>query len=170
MWWLTVGWRRPSVSAMRPTRTRPSSVASINPRIAARVGSASTDTLRAETTALIDESLSAVGSRRGFAASTPASSGSNPPLGRSAAEDLARTLRAVADPTRLQLLSVILDSADGRATVTQLTEALGLRQPTVTHHVRILVEDGLLEREPDGKFVWLSVAADRRPAIEDLLR
>ncbi len=100
----------------------------------------------------------------------PAGPGSNPPLARSAAEDLARTLRAVADPTRLQLLSVILDSADGRATVTQLTEALGLRQPTVTHHVRILVEDGLLEREPDGKFAWLSVAADRRPAIEDLLR
>lgn len=99
-----------------------------------------------------------------------ASPGSNPPLARSAAEDLARTLRAVADPTRLQLLSVILDSADGRVTVTQLTEALGLRQPTVTHHVRILIEDGLLEREPDGKFAWLSVAADRRPAIEDLLR
>jgi len=54
----------------------------------------------------------------------PAGPGSNPPLARSAAEDLARTLRAVADPTRLQLLSVILDSADGRATVTQLTEAL----------------------------------------------
>lgn len=68
------------------------------------------------------------------------------------------------------MLSIILDSADGRATVGQLTEALGLRQPTVTHHVRILVEDGLLEREPEGKFVWLSVAADRRAAIEDLLR
>ncbi|MFS0733855.1 metalloregulator ArsR/SmtB family transcription factor [Microbacterium sp. 1P10UB] len=101
---------------------------------------------------------------------TPAGSGSNPPLERSAAEDLARTLRAVADPTRLQLLSVILDSGDGRATVTQLTEALGLRQPTVTHHVRILVEDGLLAREPEGKYVWLSVTPDRRPAIEDLLR
>lgn len=92
------------------------------------------------------------------------------PLGRSAAEDLARTLRAVADPTRLQLLSVILDSADGRATVTQLTAALGLSQPTVTHHVRILLEDGLLDREPDGKFAWLSVAPGRRSAIEDLLR
>lgn len=101
---------------------------------------------------------------------TPANSESIPSLGRSAAEELARTLRAVADPTRLQLLSVILDSADGRATVTQLTEALGLRQPTVTHHVRILVDDGLLTREPEGKYVWLSVALDRRPAIEDLLR
>lgn len=100
----------------------------------------------------------------------PSDASAGAPLGRSAAEDLARTLRAVADPTRLQLLSVILDSDDGRATVTQLTAALGLRQPTVTHHVRILVDDGLLQREPDGKFAWLSVAPDRLPAIEDLLR
>lgn len=93
-----------------------------------------------------------------------------PPLPRNAAEELARTLRAVADPTRLQILSVILDSSDGRATVSQLTEALGLRQPTLTHHVQILVDDGLLERTRVGKFIWLSVAASRRPAIEDLLR
>ena len=92
------------------------------------------------------------------------------PLGRSAAEELARTLRAVADPTRLQLLSVILDSDSGRATVRQLTEALQLRQPTVTHHVRILVDDGLLRREPEGKYVWLSLEPSRRAAVEDLLR
>lgn len=96
--------------------------------------------------------------------------GASAPLGRSAAEDLARTLRAVADPTRLQMLSVILDSESGRATVKQLTDALGLRQPTVTHHVRILVDDGLLAREPEGKYVWLSVVPSRRSAIEDLLR
>ena len=79
-------------------------------------------------------------------------------------------MRAVADPTRLQLLSVILGSDEGRATVGQLADALGFTQPTVTHHVRILVDDGLLLREPDGKFVWLSVEPTRRPAIEDLLR
>ena len=66
--------------------------------------------------------------------------------------------------------SLILGSADGRATVGQVAEALGLRQPTVTHHVRILVEDELLVREREGKYVWLSVAADRLAAIEDLLR
>ena len=100
----------------------------------------------------------------------PADREPSAPLEWAAAEELARTLKAVADPTRLQLLSVILDSADGRATVSQLTEALGLRQPTVTHHVRILAEDGLLQRRPEGKFVWLSVADDRRAAIVDLLR
>lgn len=91
-------------------------------------------------------------------------------LERSSAEELARTLRAVADPTRLQLLSVILDSADKRATVGQLADSLELRQPTVTHHVRILVDDGLLIRERAGKYIWLSVAADRLASIEDLLR
>lgn len=92
------------------------------------------------------------------------------PLDRAAAESLTRTLRVVADPTRLQLLSVILGSSERRATVGQLAEALGLTQPTLTHHVRILVEDGVLVRQRDGKFVWLSVAADREASIEDILR
>lgn len=91
-------------------------------------------------------------------------------MGRSEAEQLSRTLRVVADPTRLQLLSVILGSTARRATIGQLSEALGLTQPTVTHHVRILVDDGVLVREPEGKFVWLSVADDRAASIDDLLR
>ncbi|MFN3337316.1 MAG: ArsR/SmtB family transcription factor [Thermomicrobium sp.] len=91
-------------------------------------------------------------------------------LDRGAAEELARTLRAVADPTRLQILSIIQGSADERATVGQLTDALGLRQPTVTHHVRILVDDGFLAREQDGKLGWLSVHPLRRSAVEDFLR
>lgn len=92
------------------------------------------------------------------------------PLLRADAEGLARTLRAVADPTRLQLLSVVIGSTEGRATIGQLADALGLRQPTVTHHARILVEDGVMHRERVGKFVWLSIAPDRLPAIADLLR
>jgi ArsR family transcriptional regulator len=103
-------------------------------------------------------------------APSPTPGSSEPPLARSAAEELSRTLRVVADPTRLQLLSVILGSTPQRATVGQLADALGLRQPTVTHHVRILAEDGVLVREQEGKFVWLSVREDRRHAIEDLLR
>lgn len=91
-------------------------------------------------------------------------------LDRSAAEDLARTLRIVADPTRLQILSIILSSAEERATVSQLADALGLRQPTVTHHARILLDDGFLSRVQDGKLGWLSVEPARRNAIEDLLR
>ncbi|WP_157691396.1 ArsR/SmtB family transcription factor [Brevibacterium sandarakinum] len=92
------------------------------------------------------------------------------PLPRSTAEELAQTLRAVADPTRLQLLSLILGAEEGRATVGQLAEVLGVSQPTITHHVKILVEDGLLMREREKKYIWLSVASERRAALEDLLR
>jgi ArsR family transcriptional regulator len=92
------------------------------------------------------------------------------PLDRSAAETLARTLRAVADPTRLQLLSMIVGAAGGEVTVGDLATSLGMTQPTVTHHLRILVDDGLLVRDPRGRQVWHSIAPDRRAAIVDLLR
>lgn len=92
------------------------------------------------------------------------------PLERTAAEMLARTLRAVADPTRLQLLSMIAGAPDEEATVGDLAAALGLSQPTVTHHLRILVDDGVLAREQRGKYVWHSIAPDRRSSIIDLLR
>lgn len=98
------------------------------------------------------------------------SAAANEPLDRDAAEEMARTLRAVADPTRLQVLSMILGAADGEATVGELATALGLAQPTVTHHLRIMVDDGLLVREPRGRQVWLSIAPHRRAAILDLLR
>lgn len=92
------------------------------------------------------------------------------PLARAAAEEMARALRAVADPTRLQLLSMIAGAPTGEATVGDLATALGLTQPTVTHHIRIMVEDALLIREPRGRQVWLSIAPGRRDYILDLLR
>ena len=91
-------------------------------------------------------------------------------LKRDAAETMAKTLRAVADPTRLQLLSMIAGAPGEEATVSDLAESLGLRQPTVTHHLRILVEEGVLMREQRGKYAWHQIAADRRSAILDLLR
>lgn len=92
------------------------------------------------------------------------------PLERSVAETLARTLRAVADPTRLQLLSMIVGAADEEVTVGDLAAALGFTQPTVTHHLRILVDDGVLIRNQRGKYVWHAIAPDRRAEIIDLLR
>jgi ArsR family transcriptional regulator len=92
------------------------------------------------------------------------------PLDREAAEELAKTLRIIADPTRLQLLSMIYGTARQEATVGDLTEQLGLRQPTVTHHLRRMADDGLLDREQRGRHVWYSIAPDRRAAIADLLR
>ncbi|CAN5354915.1 hypothetical protein BH10ACT7_BH10ACT7_23670 [soil metagenome] len=92
------------------------------------------------------------------------------PLERNAAEALARTLRAVADPTRLQLLSMIAGAPDEEVTVGDLAASLGLSQPTVTHHLRILVDDGVVVRQQRGKYVWHAIAPDRRAAIIDLLR
>jgi ArsR family transcriptional regulator len=102
-------------------------------------------------------------------AATAASSTSEP-LTRPAAEALAKTLRLVADPTRLQLLSMINGSPGQEVTVGELTRYLGLRQPTISHHLRLMYEDGLLDREQRGRHVWYSIAKDRRDAIADLLR
>lgn len=92
-----------------------------------------------------------------------------PGLDRDSAEVLARTLRAVADPTRLQLLSLLIGSPAGEEVVGDLVETLGLSQPTVSHHLRIMLDDGLLTREQRGRKVWYSIAPDRRTAIADLL-
>lgn len=91
-------------------------------------------------------------------------------LSREQAVDTAEVLRVVSDPTRLQLLSLIHHSVDGRARVTDLTRALGLRQPTVSHHLRVMTEAGVLHREPAGREAWYSIEAERLQAISDLLR
>lgn len=91
-------------------------------------------------------------------------------LTRGDAEQIAHTLRAVADPTRLQLLSMIIDSRSGEALVGELADELNLSQPTVSHHMRIMFEDGLLAKEQRGRQVWYSVSPERLPDIVDLLR
>lgn len=91
-------------------------------------------------------------------------------LSRQQAEDTATVLRVVSDPTRLQILSLIHSSADQRVRVTELTIALELRQPTVSHHLKMLTEAGVLVREPVGRDVWHRINAARLDAIADLLR
>ncbi|GAA2379045.1 metalloregulator ArsR/SmtB family transcription factor [Nonomuraea africana] len=91
------------------------------------------------------------------------------PLSRSEAESLAGALKAVADPTRLQLLSMISGSAAGEACVCDLTAPLGLTQPTVSHHLTILVEAGLLSRERRGKWAWYAIVPERLDALRSLL-
>src|SRR5258708_29655208 len=72
------------------------------------------------------------------------------PMKRADAERLAGVLKAFADPARLRLLSLIQSAPEGEASVSDLTAPLGLSQPTVSHHLRILTEAGLLEREKPG--------------------
>ncbi|GAA1720456.1 ArsR/SmtB family transcription factor [Fodinicola feengrottensis] len=91
------------------------------------------------------------------------------PLDRAAAEDLAKTLKAVADPTRLQLLSLIRAAPAGEACVCDLTEPVGLSQPTVSHHLKVLVNAGLLRREPRGTWTWYSLVAEQWEGLRNLL-
>ncbi|WP_051317609.1 ArsR/SmtB family transcription factor [Arthrobacter sp. CAL618] len=92
------------------------------------------------------------------------------PLDRASAEVLARTLRALADPTRIQLLSMIIGSTGGRVSVKELVDQLNFSQPTISHHLRIMYDEGILDREQSGRKVWYSIASAYRTSISDLLR
>ena len=83
------------------------------------------------------------------------------PIERQSAEALATVLKAVADPTRLQLIAMINASPNSEACVCNLTEPLALSQPTVSHHLKVLTEAGLISREKRGTWVWYSVNQER---------
>ena len=77
-----------------------------------------------------------------------------PPVDVTEARALARTFKALADPTRVQLLSIVTAHEGHEACVCDLTEPVGLAQPTVSHHLKILVEAGMLEREQRGRWAY----------------
>lgn len=74
-----------------------------------------------------------------------------------AAERLARVFKALGDPTRVKLMSLIAASPDGVACVCDLTEPVRLSQPTVSHHLKLLVDAGLITREQRGKWAYYAV-------------
>jgi ArsR family transcriptional regulator len=92
------------------------------------------------------------------------------PMDRATAEDLAQLLKAVADPARLQLLAIIRASDVGESCACDLTEPLGLSQPTVSHHLKILTDAGLLTREKRGTWAWFSVVPERLAEIAAVFR
>jgi ArsR family transcriptional regulator len=73
------------------------------------------------------------------------------------AEQVARRFKALGDPTRLRLLSLIAAHADREACICDLTEPVGLAQPTVSHHMKQLVDAGLVTREQRGKWAYYRV-------------
>ena len=87
------------------------------------------------------------------------------PLGRDQAEQLAHTLKALADPARLQVLSFLRSRPDREACACDFVEPLGLAQPTVSHHLKVLHEAGLLEREKRATWVYYRLPDDRLPSI-----
>lgn len=73
------------------------------------------------------------------------------------AERTARTFKALGDPTRVRLLSLIAAAEGGEACICDLTEPVGLSQPTVSHHMKLLVDAGLATREQRGKWAYYRV-------------
>lgn len=90
-------------------------------------------------------------------------------IGRDAAEELADAFKAVADPGRLRLLSFIATQPDAEACVCHLVGPLGLSQPTVSHHLRVLAEAGLLARERRGTWMFYRLVPERVEALRAAL-
>ena len=77
-----------------------------------------------------------------------------------AAERLAWVFKALADPARVKLVSLIAASEGGEACICDLTEPLGLSQPTVSHHMKLLVDSGLVSRDQRGKWAYYRVNSE----------
>ena len=91
------------------------------------------------------------------------------PLPADDAEVLAEVLRALADPARLRLVSLLAAAPDAECCGCDLTGPLGLSQPTVSHHLKVLHDAGLLSRERRGKWVYYALREDRLASLRTIL-
>lgn len=85
------------------------------------------------------------------------------------AADLALAFKALADPTRVRLLDHIARVADGTACACHLPEALGISQPTMSHHMQKLVKAGLVTREQRGRWAHYTVVPEALEGVRGLL-
>jgi ArsR family transcriptional regulator len=90
-------------------------------------------------------------------------------LSREEAEQIAGALKAIADPARLQLLSLIQAQPEHEACVCHLIEPLGLTQPTVSHHLKVLLQAGLVEREQRGSWAYFRLREQPLETLRALL-
>jgi ArsR family transcriptional regulator, arsenate/arsenite/antimonite-responsive transcriptional repressor len=91
------------------------------------------------------------------------------PLDQSQAAALANRFTALADPVRLRLLSMLAAAPDGEVCVCEFVAPLGKSQPTVSHHLKILSEAGLVHGERRGKWVWYSLDRERLAELRSAL-
>ena len=85
------------------------------------------------------------------------------------AATLAAGFKALSDPARLRLISLVAAHEDQEACVCDLTEPVGLSQPTVSHHLKLLVEAGILSREQRGKWAYYKLVPDTLNTLAGLI-
>lgn len=83
--------------------------------------------------------------------------------------ELAELFKALADPVRLRLVSIIAAAPSGEVCACDFPGLVDRSQPTVSHHLSLLVKAGLLEREQRGKWAWFRIRRDRLSALADVL-
>lgn len=86
------------------------------------------------------------------------------------AERVSRVFKALGDPTRVRLLSLIAAGDGGEACICDLTEPVGLSQGTVSHHMKLLTDAGLVTREQRGKWAYFALNDGALDAAADALR
>jgi ArsR family transcriptional regulator, arsenate/arsenite/antimonite-responsive transcriptional repressor len=90
------------------------------------------------------------------------------PMSVEQAEQVAPLLKALADPVRLRLVSLIAASAGGEACVCDLNAAFDLTQATISHHLKVLHSAGLLDRDKRGVWVYYAVRPEALAAVANL--
>jgi ArsR family transcriptional regulator len=91
------------------------------------------------------------------------------PLAQADAERISPLLKALADPVRLRLLSLVASHAGGEACVCDLNDAFDLSQPTISHHLKVLHEVGLLDRDKRGVWVYYRARTEAMSALGELI-
>ena len=91
------------------------------------------------------------------------------PLSQDAADRIAPLLKALADPVRLRLLSLVASHEGGEACVCDLNDAFDLSQPTISHHLKVLHETGLLERDKRGVWVYYRASTTALRSLAELI-
>jgi len=91
------------------------------------------------------------------------------PLSEARADELAMAFAVLADPARLRLLSLVASAVAGEACVCELVVPLGRSQPTVSHHLKILADAGLILGEKRGRWVWYRAVPERLDQLRSVL-
>ena len=92
-----------------------------------------------------------------------------PTLNRQEAAEAAHLFAALADPTRVCILNLLVQAQGGEVCVCDITDSFTLGQPTISHHLRILREAGLITGDKRGKWVYYSLVAERVAQVREML-